>query len=185
MTSKFTNVSLLLFVLMTAACAPKEFSAVNEGEVGLSSLGGDGSGSGGGGGEMPATGEPDGTDPGGTDPVTIVYPNIKMLIPTCSVNQSCQIRVQLNRTDAKSVSYKWQTDDTKYMSDPGRYAQPGVHYVATYGTVYFNAGVTEQTMAIQTLSGFTEIMIPFLFGECKYDNKPVDCAAYKFVLTRI
>lgn len=190
----FTSISLLAIALFSTACAPKEFSAVSEGEMGLNSLGGDGRTTDGGEGELPSTGSnPDGTstDPdssnptGHVDPVSIVYPQITMRIPTCTSNQSCQIQVVLNRADAKRVSYRWQTNDSKFTQDPGRYAQPNLHYVPTGGTVIFNAGSTQQPMTIQTLSGFTQIDIPFLYGECTYDNRPVDCSVFKFMLVRM
>lgn len=178
----FTTLSLVAFALLTSACAPKEFSAANEGELSLNSLGGgDGTGEGGEG-ELPATG---GGGEGETETLPVIYPQITMKIPTCTSNQLCEVRVVLSRADAKAVSYKWQTNDTKYLSDPGRYAQPNVHYVPTGGTVLFNPGVTQRPMHIQTLSGFTQIDIPFLYGECTYDHKPVDCSVFKFVLTRM
>ncbi|MBX3019458.1 MAG: hypothetical protein KF767_16345 [Bdellovibrionaceae bacterium] len=184
----FTMISLLALALLSTACAPKEFSAASEGELGLKNLGSETTG-GDGEGELPATGTntPDPTDP--TDPSTpvtpVIYPQITMKIPTCTSHQNCQVRVVLSRVDGKTVSYRWKTNDTKYTQDPGRYAQPGVHYVATGGTVTFNAGSTLQYKYIQTLSGFTQIDIPFLYGECTYDNRPVDCSVYKFKLERI
>lgn len=175
---KYTMAGLALLMLLAFQnCAPKEFSNSGEGSVSLSSLEGEDSAS-------PESGEIDasGTAPEIAAPPVLVFPSIQLRIPRCTENQTCNVRVILNRTDARSVSFQWRTFDERARQDPQVYGQPNIHYVPVQGQVNLTPGQTQALMPIQFLNGFISIKVPFQWWDCRYDGKPVACEVYKFTL---
>lgn len=197
-TLSFMSLLLLAFTLM--ACAPQQFSpADNSSAVGVNGTATGESGNSdtdGGSGSVPVTGTTDPANPSNpnnpADPnnpnnptMPQVYPEITYLIPTnCVANSTCVIKPTMNRSDAKSVSFQWATDDVAYTSNPATIAEPNVHYVPTRGMVVFNPTEIQKTMPIQTLNRFTTIWIPFKWWDCRYDGKPLNCSVLKFNIVR-
>lgn len=162
--------------LFLLGCAPANFSPQSaDVTVNASSQGGDG--------DLLATGTP--TPQPTPTPGPYVYPKITMKIPTCQANSTCRVEVVLDRSDSRSISFEWATNDNKWQENPGVYAQPNVHYVPTGGIVQFNPGSVGESLSIQSLSGFTTIRIPFKWWNCRYNGEIVDCGIFQISLLGI
>lgn len=129
-------------------------------------------------GSSSSTGTP--TTPAPNDPAN---QSIKMSLatPDCSPYSTCQATFTLKQAQSIEVRFHWVTDDTKYTSDPSRYAQPNVNYQPTEGDLIFVPGQTTKLIYIQSLAMTKTLKIPFRWNHCMGNGQSIVCPEVEYL----
>ena len=133
---------------------------------------------------------PPSTPPVGTDnqdvPVesTNSVPKYKVYIDPCNAGEYCKVNVVLNQVARADYKFDWVTNDTRYLSDPQKYAKPNFHYVPTGGLAVIRAGQQKVILQIKSINWtFTgakdSILIPLSFSNCNYDGNFYSCLSLR------
>lgn len=114
-----------------------------------------------------------------TPPAPTILPKISFSAPPCQRLSLCTATFKLDKGYSQATSFSWQTNDTLYMTPhTPLYAQPGVHYNSTSGTVTFAAGETTKTIAIQNINNLeNEVIIGVRMTNCMYGTISATCAS--------